>query len=100
MRRVIPAALVLALAGCGWWPATSPVSGQLVVQNPLYGRFQTQVVPDSAKRLAILVTSLSDDRRPTVSLITLDAKERQAVVSGVARLPSGFWPVVVRLTAL
>jgi hypothetical protein len=92
MRRVIPAALVMTLAGCGLWPVTPPEGGQLVVQNPLYGRFQTKVIPESARKLVILVTTRSDEQSKPVALVTLDPSEKQTIIRDI---PVGRADVVV-----
>lgn len=102
MRRAIPAALLVTLAGCGWWPATTPSAGELVVRNPLYGRFQTQTIPDTARKLVILVTTRSDEQASPAALVTLDASEKQTIIKDipvgradvvVAAFDAGFAPV-------
>jgi hypothetical protein len=92
MKRTLPVILALSLTGCGLWQASSPVSGQLVVSNPLYGRFQAKVIPEGTKRLIVLVTSRSDTGGRNASLTALDASERQAIIKDI---PVGPAEVVV-----
>ncbi len=102
MRRIIPVIAAVALAACGALPDSLATGGDLLVTNPLAGRFQTKVIPDTATSIGVLVTSEKDEPNHPAAFVMLTASDRQTIIKGlplgkvtvtVAAFADGFVPV-------
>ncbi|MBC7541459.1 MAG: hypothetical protein H7338_01875 [Candidatus Sericytochromatia bacterium] len=92
MRRIFPAILATVLVSCGTGPELGAGTGQLVIANPLMGRFQTQTIPAGTTRIGILATAAVDTPDRPAAVVMLNATDRETVIGG---LPIGHVDVVV-----